>query len=230
MSTIQIHILTWQNDLFQLDMPQDWGCRCRVQHLNQWGTPCSEYLHRQRSSIVSNSDHPYLHSDREANQSELLQAMLSLTEQLADCHTTGYLHGAVDAYIIPLVEGSIRIPPLVPGKSIRIEPNFRSPPDVWQLGLTSLPRRIADARKVLHMHGLQVEPTRIDIYHLGGLFCVLSGAPSWLAFLRSPVVRSTVPMLVRGVIDRTLGFERHTRCHDTSQLRRVLQDASRSAL
>jgi hypothetical protein len=87
----------------------------------------------------------------------------------------------------------------------------RYPAELCSLHALDIPRDLSDARRVFTAARIPLDPTQLDIYLLGTLFCRMLTSESTAAYISSPRTRSHVPSEWRQLLDRSLGAVRRER-------------------
>lgn len=97
------------------------------------------------------------------------------------------------------------------------------PPELQNIESIVIPVNINSAADSLRHEGLQLNPTRIDVYQLGALFCLLMTGGTVHSYLRSPKTKAKVPEEFRSVLERVLGFEQQNVISDIRAFQNALQ-------
>lgn len=106
-------------------------------------------------------------------------------------------------------------------------------PEVAPAGLSpsrriAIPRDLSAARAVFKESRIELDPTQIDIYQMGTLFCRLLTGETTMAYLSSPRTKSRVPEKWRALLDRSLGGIREGQWTSASQFADALRSQQES--
>jgi serine/threonine protein kinase len=159
-----------------------------------------------------------------------LRLVRRLAEKVEVLHGSGQTHRAIDIETI-IVEGPSAVQLADPPARRRFGgmyagPRF-CPPELSLADTVELPPDADVAARLLERAGCAVDPSRIDVYQLGALLCVLFTGEPILKYMVSPKTKNSVPVPVRSVLARAVGFDTEDRLVECRDLIVALDDAIR---
>ncbi|EDL57476.1 serine/threonine protein kinase [Gimesia maris DSM 8797] len=153
---------------------------------------------------------------------EIVEVLLAVAESIRDRQRAGMLSGLIDPSQIWCDE-SKRTWQIVFNASGESEPISFPAEATWYEASTreelqTLPLKITEAQQQVDQIGLVFSVRLIDSYALGEFACRITADCSVSEYLQSPRVLQSIPVELRPLIDRALGFDPSQRCEDIEDL------------
>ncbi|MCE9545067.1 MAG: protein kinase [Planctomycetia bacterium] len=151
---------------------------------------------------------------------EVVGIARSVTRQVRALHAANQWHGAIDLDAIEIEPpGRIRLrTPRTRRELGGPRADDSCPPELHGGKPVTPPADLSGARAALLHAGFDVDPRRIDVYQIGALIVRLATGGSVHRYLSSPKVNAQVPLVLRDVVDRSLGHNPQTRLADGDAL------------
>ena len=159
-----------------------------------------------------------------------LRLVRRLAEQVETLHRSGQTHRAIDFDTV-IVDGHSEVQLASPPARRRFGgdhagPRF-CPTELARAEAIELPADADVAARLLEKAGFPFDPTRIDVYQLGVLLCVLlTGEPIEKIHGQSKT-KNSVPVAVRSLLARAVGFDIEERFVHCRELIAALDEAIR---
>lgn len=163
---------------------------------------------------------------------ELFKFLRQLAVQLSAQHEQGFLCGEVTAQnIVISSEGKLRLRQNSSSAGAMVAlMDEMCPPELRDLGPSSIPRELEAAAQVLASAGVRSDPRRIDVYQLGVLAVRVVTGGSVEDYLLRPRVSAKIPSQLRPVVDRAIGISPSHRFANCEQFLLELDAAKSPAM
>jgi WD40 repeat protein/serine/threonine protein kinase len=156
----------------------------------------------------------------------ILRALVAAVRAL---HASGRIHRSITPQSVYLDEGQqVLLAPPEPVRKLGGMDREINPPELLGAPALDLPDDLAACRTALERAGIALDPRRIDVYHLGVLFCRLLTLQPVAAYLQSPACKARVPATVRPLLERALGYRPELRLADCQALAALLDTVAQA--